>query len=407
MMGAVEAIGALWARAPWAVAAAALAACLLLLALWRQARVSGELRETLHRTELGQERLSGALGQLTQTLAARQTDAAATVDRRLGALGAGVQDALGRSAADTAAGLSALRERLATIDRAQASITALSADVLGLQDILANKQARGAFGEIQLREILSQGLPADGFLWQPTLSTGVRPDALLRMPTPTPPMAIDAKFPLEPYQALVGAGRGKGSDAARTAAERAFRTALKTHIRTIAEKYLIEGETAEGALLFLPSEAVFAEIHARFPDLVRDGFAARVWITSPTTCMAVVTLLAGALRDQRVLSESRAIRRELGLLEKDLERMAARVQVLDKHFEAARSDLDGVLLSAEKAGRRAGRLSQLEFGLPENAAETEAATGAATGVERATEAPVPALPDARPEAEPEPASARA
>ena len=214
--------------------------------------------------------------------------------------------------------LGELQQRLETIDRAQAKIEKLSGDVLGLQDILSNKQTRGAFGEIQLREIVTRALPPDVVTFQATLSTGVRADCLIDLPQPPGPIVIDAKFPLEAYEAL----RAAKTPAEVQAAQRLMRGAVRAHMRAIAEKYVIEGETAEGALMFLPSEAVYAELHANFGDLVREGFGLRVWIVSPTTCMATLHTLRAVLKDARLRAEAHAIRRELGLLHRDVERLS-------------------------------------------------------------------------------------
>jgi DNA recombination protein RmuC len=229
--------------------------------------------------------------------------------------------------------------------------------VLGLQDILSNKQTRGAFGEIQLREIVTKALPPDAVSFQPTLSTGARPDCLIHLPHPPGPIVIDAKFPLEAYEAL----RAAGSPADAAEAKRRMRASVRAHIRAISEKYVIDGETAEGALMFLPSEAVYAELHANFADLVREGFAARVWIVSPTTCMATLTTLRAVLKDARLRQEAHAIRRELGLLHKDVERLSTRVGSLDRHFGQAQKDIEEIRISADRAGNRARRLEAIDF----------------------------------------------
>ena len=243
------------------------------------------------------------------------------MEARLAEVTRAMGESLGASAVRTARTLGELQQRLETIDRAQTKIEKLSGDVLGLQDILSNKQTRGAFGEIQLREIVTRALPPDAVTFQATLSNGTRADCLIHLPHPPGPIVIDAKFPLEAYEAL----RAAKTPAETQAAQRLMRGAVRAHMRAIAEKYVIEGETAEGALMFLPSEAVYAELHANFGDLVREGFGLRVWIVSPTTCMATLHTLRAVLKDARLRAEAHAIRRELGLLHKDAERLAARV----------------------------------------------------------------------------------
>ncbi|PJN93489.1 DNA recombination protein RmuC, partial [Amaricoccus sp. HAR-UPW-R2A-40] len=185
-------------------------------------------------------------------------------------------ETLGQSALRTARSLGDLQQRLETIDRAQSKIEKLSGQVLSLQDILSNKQTRGAFGEIQLRDIATKALPAGAAEFQATLSNGKRADCLIRLPAPPGPLVIDAKFPLEAYEAL----RAARTPAETQEAQRRMRAAVRTHMRAISEKYIIEGETAEGAMMFLPSEAVYAELHANFGELVREGFGLRVWIVS-------------------------------------------------------------------------------------------------------------------------------
>nr|MBA3325969.1 DNA recombination protein RmuC [Paracoccaceae bacterium] len=317
----------------------------------------------------GQQQLYGGLTQVAEVQAAAQVRMVQTLEARLAEVTKAMGDSLGTSALRTARSLGELQARLETIDRAQVKIEKLSGDVLGLQDILSNKQTRGAFGEIQLRDIVSKALPPDAVEFQAALSNGKRVDCLIRLPTPPGPIAIDAKFPLEAYEAL----RAARTPAETLEAQRRMRTAVRAHIRAIAEKYVIEGETAEGALMFLPSEAVYAELHANFGDLVREGFAMRVWIVSPTTCMATLTTLRAVLKDARLKAEAHAIRRELGLLGKDLGRLADRVGNLDRHFGQAAADLAEVRISATRAAGRALRLETLDFAPDEAPSGTEQA----------------------------------
>jgi DNA recombination protein RmuC len=226
-----------------------------------------------------------------------------------------------------------------------------------LQDILSNKQTRGAFGEIQLRDIVGKALPKDSYTWQGQLSNGTRPDCMVHLPNPPGPIVIDSKFPLEAYEAL----RNATSPEAATRAAQMFRQSVRSHIKAITEKYIIEGETADGALMFLPSEAVYAELHSNFPEIVRDGFAARVWIVSPTTCMATLHTMRAILKDARMQEQAGAIRRELGLLFSDIERLGTRVENLDRHFNQAAKDISDIKISAGKASNRAKRLDNFDF----------------------------------------------
>ena len=244
-----------------------------------------------------------------------------------------------------------------TIDKAQENITKLSGDVLTLQDILSNKQTRGAFGEIQLNDIVSKALSADAYSFQSTLSNGKRADCLIHLPNPPGPIVIDSKFPLEAFESINAAK----TDREKQEAARAFKTAVRKHVKDIAERYIIEGETADGALMFLPSEAVYAELHANFADVVRESFEARVWIVSPTTCMATLNTMRAVLKDARMKEQAGAIRKELAALFKDVERLGARVDNLDRHFKSATKDVEEIKISATKAGNRAMRLDRFEF----------------------------------------------
>ena len=305
----------------------------------------------------GQERLSGGLHHVSEANAKAQTNMLALMEQRLAQVQQQLSENMHGSVRRTAQSLGDLQQRLATIDKAQENITKLSGDVLSLQDILSNKQTRGAFGEIQLHDIVIKALPQDSFTMQATLSNGRRADCIIHLPNPPGPIAIDSKFPLEAYEAM----RRASAEADLAEAARHFRTALRKHIKDISEKYIIEGETADGALMFLPSEAVYAEIHANFPDLVRESFAARVWIVSPTTCMATLNTMRAILKDARMRAQAGSIRRELGLLYQDVDRLGTRVENLDRHFGQAAKDLSEIKISSEKAGRRARRLDNFDF----------------------------------------------
>jgi DNA recombination protein RmuC len=377
----------------WAAGGAALFVLLILLLLMTAVRRAGQaarsiapmmqqmavMGQSVQSLAQGQESLRGALQMVSDSATSGQAQLAQMVEQRLGAVQQQMQDRLADNAMrsqralaemqermkeslhgsskQTATSLTALQERLAAIDKAQDNITKLSGDVLSLQDILSNKQTRGAFGEIQLQEIVAKALPADAYSWQATLSNGKRADCLIHLPQPPGPIVIDSKFPLEPYEAL----RNAGSEAEAKVAAQMMKTAVRAHIKAISDKYILDGETADGALMFLPSEAVYAELHASFPDLVREGFAARVWIVSPTTCMATLNTMRAVLKDARMREQAGAIRRELGLLHKDVDRLGTRVANLDRHFGQAAKDVEEIKISAEKAGRRALRLDAFEF----------------------------------------------
>ncbi|MEN8739176.1 MAG: DNA recombination protein RmuC [Phaeobacter gallaeciensis] len=380
-----EALAAMDQVGPLALMAGGFAALLILLlflSMRASARAASAVAPLAQQMEyLGQsvQQLRGGLQhvsdmqanaqvQMVQTVEARLTDVqqhmndrladnALRQSRAMAEMQERMQESLHGSAKRTVTSLTQLQERLATIDKAQDNITKLSGDVLSLQDILSNKQTRGAFGEIQLNDIVSKALPADAYTLQATLSNGKRADCLVHLPNPPGPIVIDSKFPLEPYEAL---RRAETQDELAYAA-RQMKTALRAHIRAISEKYIIEGETADGAILFLPSEAVYAELHANFTGVVREGFAAKVWIVSPTTCMATLNTMRAILKDARMREQAGAIRSELGLLHRDVERLGERVGNLDRHFTQAAKDVAEIKISADKAGRRAQRLDNFDF----------------------------------------------
>jgi len=364
---------------------------ILLFVMLKRAGRSGEATEQLARQMMqmnddmrtlgsNQQHLGGQLKSVSETQSNAQTQLNYKLDTRIADIQQYMADRLAENALksansmsemqermketlhgsskQTTASLTKLQERLATIDKAQDNIEKLSGDVLGLQDILSNKQTRGNFGEIQLNDIVTRALPSDAYTFQATLSNGKRADCLVHLPNPPGPIVIDSKFPLEAYEALVNAGRDKDAVARATSA---LKTAVRAHIKAISEKYLIEGETADGALMFLPSEAVYAELHARLPDVVREGFSARVWIVSPTTCMATLNTMRAVLKDARMREQAGRIRNELQALSKDVGRLGDRVGNLDRHFTQAQKDISEIKVSSEKAQKRAVRLDNFDF----------------------------------------------
>ena len=305
----------------------------------------------------GQQQLAGGLTHVSEAQAAQQSNMIKLMETRLAAVQEQMTLNLTTSAKSTASSLGELQQRLVTIDKAQDNIQKLSGDVLSLQDILSNKQTRGAFGEIQLQEIVSKALPSDAYAWQVTLSNGKRADCLIHLPNPPGPIVIDSKFPLEAYEAL----RNAKTDWEANEAAKFMRSSVKAHIKAISEKYILDGETADGALMFLPSEAVYAELHSNFPELVRDGFEARVWIVSPTTCMATLNTMRAILKDARMREQAGAIRTALRLLHRDVELVVDRVDKLNTHFNQARKDIEGITTAAERAGRLAHKLDNFDF----------------------------------------------
>jgi len=340
----------------------------LLIVTVRRAGKSGEMAQVLasqmgglgSRVEMlsnGQQQLVGGLNSVSEAQAQQQAKTLQLMEQRLTQVTESMNVNLSSSAQRTAQSLGELQQRLLTIDKAQENITKLSGDVLSLQDILSNKQTRGAFGEIQLNDIVSKALPSDAYTFQHTLTNGKRADCLIHLPNPPGPIVIDSKFPLEAYEAL----RNATTDWEANEAAKFMRTSVKAHIKAISEKYILDGETADGALMFLPSEAVYAELHANFPELVRDGFAARVWIVSPTTCMATLNTMRAILKDARMREQAGAIRTTLRHLHRDVELVVERVGKLNTHFGQARKDLEDINTAAERAGKRAVKLDNFDF----------------------------------------------
>ncbi|MFN6951265.1 MAG: DNA recombination protein RmuC [Albidovulum sp.] len=317
----------------------------------------GQLGQRVQALSDGQQQLAGGLSHVSEAQAAAQAQVLHLMEQRLAEVSRGMSESLHGTATRTARSLGELQQRLEIIDRAQSNIEKLSGDVLSLQDILSNKQTRGAFGEIQLNDIVRKAMPPDAFTMQATLSNGRRADCLIHLPNPPGPIVIDSKFPLEAYEAL----RRAENQSQLVEAQRMLRIAVRSHVRAIAERYIVEGETADGALMFLPSEAVYAELHANFPELVREGFDARVWIVSPTTCMATLNTMRAVLKDARMREQAGAIRATLRQLHRDVELVVERVEKLSTHFNQARGDLEGITTAAERAGKRAARLDDFDF----------------------------------------------
>ncbi|MBM3482582.1 MAG: DNA recombination protein RmuC [Alphaproteobacteria bacterium] len=315
---------------------------------------------------LAEQQASGQLA-LADRLMQQERLLARTLEERLTEVSQRVGAGLDKSSKETLETMAKLQERLATIDQAQANIVKLSSQVVGLQDILSNKQARGAFGEVQLENLVSQVLPPTAYRFQAQLSNGKRADCLLDLPHPPGPIAIDAKFPLEGYHAL----RAATDDAGRQNAARALRQSVLVHIKDIAGRYILPGETSESALMFLPSEAVYAELHASFPDVLDESFRHRVFIVSPTTLWATLNTVRAILKDVRMREQAGLIQREVRVLLEDIGRLDARAVNLEKHFENVREDVRQLRISTNKIVGRGEKIENVRLE-DENAAATGA-----------------------------------
>src|SRR5262245_55226116 len=314
------------------------------------------VRRTGSETEAVRQQLALALSQQAETVQ--------RVERSLReqeqALAKVVAERLDRTEKATGQIVTDLRDRLARIDEAQKKIGELSTQVVSLQEVLSNKQARGAFGEVQLNDLVQSALPQQVYELQCTLSSGVRVDCLLRLPNPPGSIAIDAKFPLESYSALRAVPAGDAP--ALLVAQRAFQQAMRKHIGDIRDKYIVPGETAESALMFLPSEAVYAELHANFTGLVEESYRARVWIVSPTTMMATLNTVRAVLKDVRMREQAGEIQKTVGLLMEDVRRLADRIDRLKTHFGQTEKDLREIDISADRITRRGQRILDVDLG---------------------------------------------
>ena len=339
-----------------AIAVAAALAGALVAVLVRRGP-SGAQAELAGRLTQFAESSAAAQAQLSERLQAQERAVTRTLEERLADLTRRIGESLQKNSTTTGETMAKLQERLAVIDAAQKNITELSGQVVGLQDILSNKQTRGAFGEIQLQDLVRNALPPSAYGFQETLGNGRRADCLIRLPNPPGNIVIDAKFPLESYRAMLDAP----DDVARVQARRKFAADVAIHIGHIAERYIVPGETAESALMFLPSEAVYAELHASFADVIDRSYAQRVWIVSPTTLMATLNTVRAVLKDARMREQAGVIQQEVLRMLQDVSRLDQRVESLEKHFSMAEKDLREIRTSAEKVTRRGERITEFEL----------------------------------------------
>lgn len=304
-------------------------------------------------------------------IAQRLVDQERAVQEQLDRVSMRVSMTLDNAANQTKETLTTLRERLAVVDEAQRNITALSTQMVGLQDILSNKQARGAFGEMQLRDLVEAVLPPDAYELQAPVGEGLRADCVIKLPNPPGPIAIDAKFPLESYQRLTGAS----SDAERIQAARDFSADVLKHVRAIASKYIVPGQTGDAALMFLPSEAIYAELHARYANVVEQSFRERVFIVSPTTLWATLNTIRAIFRDVRIREQAGLLQKELHVLMEDMGRLDERVEKLGLHFRQANKDVEDIQTSAKKVARRAEKIATMDLGEEQPVAALDTARG--------------------------------
>ena len=319
-----------------------------------------QTRDTLHALKLSlsenmnqyREAMLARLGETTQTLNAR-------IDERLGEISGKVNERLDEGFKKTNETFVNVMTRLATIDEAQKKIENLTGSVVSLQELLGDKRARGAFGEVQLEGLVRNVLPPNAYDMQVTLSNGARADCVLNLPPPTGKVAIDSKFPLENYHRMFAA---EASEIERAGAQKQFRQDLRRHVDAICSKYIIAGETSNGAVMFIPAEAVFAEIHAHHAEVVEYAMTHCVWIVSPTTLMAVLNTARAVLKDTETRRQVHVIKDCLARLAVDFNRFDERMRDLARHIRQAHDDVEKVQVSSSKITQRFAQIEAVELG---------------------------------------------
>lgn len=309
-------------------------------------------------TQVSREDLTKSLQTSSEQMAKRIDGLTVSTDNRLKEISGQVEKRLAEGFDKTTKTFNDILQRLALIDDAQKKITELSTNVVSLQEVLSDKRSRGAFGEVQLNSLLRNVLPEQHFSLQHTLSNGKIADCILFLPEPTGNVVIDSKFPLENYKKMMDNQLGEHD---RKAAERQFKADIKKHINDISDKYLIEKETADGAIMFIPAEAIFAEIHAHQSDLVDYANKKRVWLASPTTLMAILTTSRSVLKDEATRKQIHVIQAHLSHLSQDFGRFKARFANLAKHIDQAASDVKQIHTSADKISSRFDKIEQVDL----------------------------------------------
>lgn len=326
----------------------------LAFALGRAGRGGGEVAE-----------LTGRLQSLAEILGARQGELARAMTEKLDASSHRVNERLDHATRATLYNLGLLNERLAVIDAAQNRLSDLAREMTGLSAILSDKQARGAFGQGRMEAIVRDALPARSFGFQYQLSTGARPDCVIKLPGDDKLLAIDAKFPLEAFSALERANEPHE----RKTAQARIRADLSKHIKDISERYLLPGETQDVAIMFVPSESMFAQIHEQFDDMIQKAHRARVLIASPSLFVMAIQLLQAFSRDAALRDEAHVLQAETRKLVEDVERLRQRAQKLDGHYRQGAEDVAAILTSSEKILRAGARIERVDFSRDHAASE--------------------------------------
>jgi DNA recombination protein RmuC len=338
----------------------------------RQSKDGGEalmLDSKLRELAAAQSEIAGRFSQAIESQAKSQSELQRAVAERLEALDKRLGDNLKETASKTAETLGGLQTRLTVIDEAQKNLADLSGQVVSLQQILANKQARGAWGQGQMENIIRDALPVGVYEFQATLSNKNRPDCLIRMPGSATAIVIDSKFPLESFAVLKNAA----SDAEKRLAEARVRAEVGKHVRDIAEKYLIAGETQSPAIMFVPSESLYAELHDSFSDVIQKAQRLQVVVVSPNILLLAINTVQTVMKDARMRDQANLIQKEVGLMLNDVRLLHERVNKLQTHLGQADGDIKNILISTAKVAGRAERIERVELAGPDSAALTTAA----------------------------------
>ncbi|MBZ0216272.1 MAG: DNA recombination protein RmuC, partial [Fimbriimonadaceae bacterium] len=319
--------------------------------MWRTSRmrIEANLAEQQQKTVFEQRfsellqahnEMNGRLKSVAEISISRQSELTRSMNERLDQVSHRIGQNLESQSRQTGENLNKLNERLAVIDRAQKNIVDLSGQMIGLQDILANKQTRGAFGQGRMEAIIADGLPKNAYSFQATLSNRKRPDCLIHLPNDAAAIVIDAKFPLESFEAFKNAATPlEAKDAARQ-----LQLDVGRHIKDIAERYLIPGETQDTAMMFVPSESIYADLYESFDDLIQKAYRSRIVIVSPSMLMLSIQVFQTILKDAKMREQAHLIQNEVVKVLADVDRLRNRVLDLQKHFGLAQSDIDKILI---------------------------------------------------------------
>lgn len=359
--------------------------CLILVLIFISLRKNASAMQSESLAELrGQlSQMVQASNQQQQTLASQLSDQSSRMEQTLSGFRQQLGQSLQQQTQSTHDNLTKLSERLAVIDTANNQISELTGQVTQLHNILANKTERGAFGEVQLENLIKTVLPPNAYAFQVTLPNQKRADCVLKLPNPPGDIVIDSKFPLEAWHSLQNAE----TKAEQQAARKQLAIAVRGHVKDIQEKYIVAGTTAESACLFLPSEAVYAELHANMPDVIEASYKARVWIVSPTTMMATLNTVRAVLRDARMREQTAIIQAEMLKLLEDISRLDTRVDNLNRHFSQAQKDITEIQTSTTRITKRSHKITELDVSDDEDISVIETEVKPAPTLSQATDTP--------------------